>query len=130
MAKALEVVAHLLLLGGQLVVVVEVLPAASPAGAEVGALRVGAFGRVLLDGYGAAFGIVLLFLYYFNVGHIAWHNKGDEDHHAVHAGNGFPFGSDVGDEDVFENGLFFLSFHKMGSVSTSRARVSDTLRFA
>ena len=80
----------------------------------MGALWLGALVGVVLDGNGSAFGIAFLFLYDFYVGHVARHYEGDENHHAVHAGNGFAFGSDVGYRDVLKNGLFFLLFHNRG----------------
>ena len=111
MSETLEVVAYLLLFGSELVLVVEVLPATPAAGAEVGALWLYAFGRKGVDGYGAAFGVVFLFLEDFDVDYIAGDDEGDKDDEAVEAGNGFAFGTDVGDGYVFKNGLFFFSAH-------------------
>ena len=111
MPQPLEVVAHLLLLGSQLVGIVQGLPAAAPAGAEVGALRLDAFVGVVLDIHCAAFGEVFLFLYYFNVGDVTRHYIGDEDYHAVDPCYCLAFGTDVGDKDVFEDGLFLFLLH-------------------
>ena len=111
MAQPLEVVTYLLLLGSQLVGIVQVLPTAAPAGAKVGTLGFGALVGVVLDGYHTSFGVALLFLYYLNVGDVSRHHVGDEDDHAVHASDGFAFGTDVGDGDVFENGLFLFLLH-------------------
>ena len=116
MAETLEVVAYLLLFGSELVLVVEVLPATPAAGAEVGALWLYAFGRKGVDGYGAAFGVVFLFLEDFDVDYIAGDDEGDKDDQAVEAGNGFAFGTDVGDGYVFKNGLFFFSAHGWGNL--------------
>ena len=116
MSETLEVVAYLLLFGSELVLVVEVLPATPAAGAEVGALWLYAFGRKGVDGYGAAFGVVFLFLEDFDVDNIAGDDEGDKDDEAVEAGNGFAFGTDVGDGYVFKNGLFFFSAHGWGDL--------------
>lgn len=58
-AEAFQVVAHLLLLGGELRRVTHGLPLASAAGAEVGASGVDAVGREGVEEDGAAFGVVL-----------------------------------------------------------------------
>ena len=113
-SQPLEVVPHLLLLGGQLVGVVEGLPAAATAGAEMGTLGRHPPVGELVDGHGLAFGIAFLLLEDFDVGHVAGDDVGDEDHHAVDAGNGFAFGADVGDGDVLEYGLLFFLLHGLG----------------
>ena len=114
MAETLEVVAHLLLLGGKLVGIVEGLPTASATGAEMGATRGDTLIGVVVDGHGAALGITLFLLEDFDVGYVAGDDKGDEDDHAVNTGNGLAFSSDVGDGDVFENGLLFFLLHGCG----------------
>ena len=128
MAETLEVVAYLLLFGSELVLVVEVLPATPATGAEVGALWLYAFGRKGLDGYGAAFGVVFLFLEDFDVDYIAGDDEGDKDDEAVEAGNGFAFGSDIGDGYVFKNGLFFFSAHGWGICERGREKKRSTAR--
>ena len=128
MAEALEVVAYLLLFGSELVLVVEVLPATPAAGAEVRALWLYAFGRKGVDGYGAAFGVVFLFLEDFDVDNIAGDDEGDKDDQAVEAGNGFAFGTDVGDGYVFKNGLFFFSAHGWGICERGGEKKRSTAR--
>ena len=114
MAEALEVVAHLLLFGGKLVGVVEGLPAAASTGAEMGALGGGALVGIVADGNGAPFGIVLFLFEDLDVDDVAGNYEGDEDDHAVGPGNGFAFGSDVGDGDFFKYGLLFSLLHGDG----------------
>ena len=128
MSETLEVVAYLLLFGSELVLVVEVLPATPTAGAEVGALWLYAFGRKGVDGYGAAFGVVFLFLEDFDVDYIAGDDEGDKDDEAVEAGNGFAFGTDVGDGYVFKNGLFFFSAHGWGICERGGEKKRSTAR--
>ena len=128
MAETLEVVAYLLLFGSELVLVVEVLPATPATGAEVGALRLYAFGRKGVDGYGAAFGVVFLFLEDFDVDYIAGDDEGDKDDEAVEAGDGFAFGTDVGDGYVFKNGLFFFFAHGWGICEKGGEKKRSTAR--
>ena len=87
--------------------IVEVLPAAPSASAEMGALCGHPFVGELLYDHNAAFGIVFLFLDDFHVHNVAGYDKGDEENHAVDACNGFTLSTNVGDGYVFQNGLFF-----------------------
>lgn len=113
MAEALQIVLHLLLLGSKLVGIVEILPTTAATSAKMRALEWSTFGGELLDANNTAFGKVLLFLYYFDVGNIARYHKGDKHNHAVDFGDGFAFGADIGNEDVLDDGLFlrFTHFH-------------------
>ena len=113
-ADALEHVAHLTLLGFELAGVVEHLPLAAAADAEVGAADGDALGGILLYGHRFALAVGFLAFEEFDVGHIARHDEGDEDDLAVEMCEGFAFGSDVLDEEVFDDGLFLMfSAHRI-----------------
>ena len=109
--EAFEVVADLLLLGSELLVVLEVLPTAAATGAEVGTLRGGTLVAVVLDIHRASLGIFLFLLENLDIYDIARHYKGDEDDHAVDMGDGLALGPDIGDEHILYYRLFLFSTH-------------------
>ena len=132
-AEALEHVAHLTLFGFELAGVVEHLPLASATDAEVRALDGDALGGILLYGYGFAFTIGFLAFQEFDVGHVARHDEGYEDDFAVEMCEGFAFGSDILDEEVFDDGLFLVfSAHNCIEIKkeafVDKASISNTCR--
>ena len=106
-----KVVADLLLLGSELLVVLEVLPTAAATGAEMGALGGGTLVAVVFDIHRAALGIFLFLLENLDIYDIARHYKGEEDDHAINMCDGLALGTDIGDKHVLYYRLFLFSTH-------------------
>ncbi len=106
-AEAFEVIAHLPLFGFELVGVVECLPLAAAAYAEMGALLRNPLGRRHAELDQTSLGVGLLLFDKFDVGDVAGYHEGDEDDETVVTGYGFAFGGDILDEEVLYDRLSF-----------------------
>ena len=107
-ADTRQVVHHLLLLVVQLRLIGENLPLASTANAIVWAESLRAFGRILVNMHGFGLSITVFFATNLQIRHITGHHVGNKDGEAVDLGQGLAFGGNIGDENFFEQGKWFL----------------------
>lgn len=126
---ALKAVLHLLLLVLQLILVGQMLPAATAAYAEMLASRLYSYVRRLCQLLDPSFGIAFLFTGQLHPGHVAWSSVGYEHHHVVDARYRVALGGHVTYPDSLQHGESFFLFPKISELDYTAAKLQNPRKY-